>query len=233
MVDARLLDIGSQISHLLAGAEMSRRYMEYFVSLARKNRLEESVCESDGVRRVIKALKHLDLSHVSRVYLVDPDYYSWPLYRRALCMTAPSPAHLCKSVIFENKRWRPDTNGYNRYYCVLVQYVHTIDTSKMIDYVRMELNSMNMPPSPRKHFNFRLVAPEVSFDLTGFGNNAVCPIGMTAKDMPIVLCQSISQLRPPVFWLGAGHVDYKLAMPVADFVNATKCHLADISTPVT
>ncbi|KAJ1671179.1 hypothetical protein GGF38_001001, partial [Coemansia sp. RSA 25] len=104
-------------------------------------------------------------------------------------------------------------------------YTQSIDTGALADFVRTN-NSGGLLVLARKHFNFRL--SEKSLELTGFTNNAVCPLGMTQK-LPIILCEAITRLRPPVFWLGAGHVDYKLAMPVDRFIQATECMVADIS----
>ncbi|KAJ2002851.1 hypothetical protein H4R26_003386 [Coemansia thaxteri] len=125
----------------------------------------------------------------------------------------------------ENKRWRPIDPPQSKYYCVLVQYTQSIDTGAMADFVRSTIMDQT---TARKHFNYRLVAAEVSLELTGFGNNAVCPIGL-AHPLALIVCQSIAKLQPPVFWLGGGHVDYKLAVPVDRFIQATGCHVADIS----
>ncbi|KAI8323731.1 hypothetical protein GQ54DRAFT_257712 [Martensiomyces pterosporus] len=213
--------------------------MSHFLAAARKELQSQPTKQHEEqwpatVLKVILALRDLKMAEISRIYHVSPDYYTWPLEQRALCMTTPSPAHLCKSVVMENKRWRPShqsaaSQGWTnaRYYCVLVQYVHTVNTSAMTDFIRsLENNSV-----ARKHFNFRLANPEVSLELTGFDNNGVCPIG-TSQPIPTIMCESIARLQPPVFWLGAGDVDFKLAMPVQSFINATSCMVADISVPL-
>ncbi|KAJ1961845.1 hypothetical protein GGI12_003015 [Dipsacomyces acuminosporus] len=232
-----LLVIGRQISDTLADPQVAALYTAHFLKIAQaeSNALPTKQQDEEWpatVAKVVEALRELRLDSVSRVYHVSPDYYSWPLEQRALCMTAPSPSHLCKSVVMENKRWRPSTSDQptstnSRYYCVLVQYVQTVNTNTMTDFVRsLENNRL-----ARKHFNFRLASPDVSLELTGFDNNGVCPIGMNQK-IPLVMCESITRLQPPVFWLGAGHVDFKLAMPIQNFIDATSCMVADISVPL-
>ncbi|CAG8630756.1 2843_t:CDS:2, partial [Gigaspora margarita] len=53
------------------------------------------------------------------------------------------------------------------------------------------------------------------------------PIGMNQK-LPIIVAKSITELKPPVFYLGAGHVDWKLALPIKNFIDVTGCLIADL-----
>ena len=80
----------------------------------------------------------------------------------------------------------------------------------------------------KKNYNFRITDKEKSVRLTGFENNGISPIGMTLQ-IPIILASTITELRPPVFYLGAGHIDWKLALPVQDFIYAMNCFTADLS----
>ncbi|KAJ1921445.1 hypothetical protein IWQ60_006771 [Tieghemiomyces parasiticus] len=146
------------------------------------------------------ALAALSLRREVRFFVVDPDYYAWSLQQRAFRLTAPSTAHL------------------------LVQYVSSINTAKLVEYVRALTNHAK----GRKQYNFRLVAPSVAFDLTSYGNNAVSPFGMT-KAIPIILEAAITQLRPPVLYLGAGHVDWKVSLPVEKFIAATGSPVVDLA----
>ncbi|KAJ1893680.1 hypothetical protein LPJ66_005613 [Kickxella alabastrina] len=221
-----LLAISRDISQLLAEPQFSQLYMDHFTDQAKATPPHKRSIDSHlpTVHRVIKALQHLGISNISRIYHVPSDYYSWPTYQRALHMTVPSPAHLCKSVVMKNKGWRPEHPGH-QYYCVMVQYAHTINTATMIDWVR-DLDGEKKVA--KKHYNFRLADSEVSLELTGFKKGGVSPFGVITE-IPIILCESITSLQPPVFWMGAGDIDYKLAMPVKSFVNATKCMIADIS----
>ncbi|KAJ2908320.1 hypothetical protein GGI21_003005, partial [Coemansia aciculifera] len=183
----KLLEISLAASQLIA--TISPQYVEYFTAQSNISEYSSSgeATTPPGVLRVIASLAAHGLSTVSRIYHVDSAYYTWPLYQRALVMLAPSPAHLCKSVIMENKRWKPSSAGGGcQYYCVLVQYTQTIDTGALTDFVRGGV--------ARKNFNFRL--SDRSLELTGFENNAVCPLGMTSSSqeegMPVVLCEAIT-----------------------------------------
>ncbi|KAJ1730249.1 hypothetical protein LPJ61_003117 [Coemansia biformis] len=130
----------------------------------------------------------------------------------------------------ENKRWRPTAPAYGceyaQYYCAIVQYVYSINTGAMADIVR----SLGGSKVAKKHLNNRLTDASTALELTGFGKNGVSLIGMT-HELPAVLCAAIMRLSPPVLWLGAGHVDFKLALPVQDFVDTAQCLIADISAP--
>ncbi|KAJ2238418.1 hypothetical protein H4R99_000080 [Coemansia sp. RSA 1722] len=225
MAMSELLTISHQISSLLEDNDVSSHYVSYFLHQAQKETFGASLHPDwpEPVHRVARALADLDISDVSRIYHVASDYYTWPLYQRALCMSVPSTNHMCKSVVMENKRWRPEHPG-SRFYCVMVQYLHSIDTGAMADYVR----AMDGSKVSRRHFNFRLCSPEMSLEMTGYDKNGVSPFGTPVK-MPIIVCEGIVGLRPPVFWIGAGHVDYKLAMPVQAFIDATGSSVADIS----
>ncbi|RUP46082.1 YbaK/aminoacyl-tRNA synthetase-associated domain-containing protein [Jimgerdemannia flammicorona] len=142
-------------------------------------------------------------------------------------LLAPSQAHLCKSVVFENTRCTHNeiSNPLNsKYYCVIVQYVASINTQKLMNYVRALNNNL----ISRKNYNMRLTSPENSLALTGFDYGGVSPIGMK-QPVPVILSEAIVELQPPVFFLGAGHVDWKIAMPIDDFLKATKCFMADLS----
>ncbi|KAJ1833156.1 hypothetical protein LPJ63_002968 [Coemansia sp. RSA 2711] len=229
-----LLQLGQQISQQLADPRVSTRYLAHFAAAA----AQEAAAASSNrprwpapVQRVFDGLQALGIHTQSRIYHVASSYYSWPLYQRALCMAAPSPAHLCKLVVMENKRWRAHAEpskypplANQQYYCVLVQYVETVSTGAMTDFVR----SLDGGAVARKHFNFRLADTDTSLALTGYGKNGISPVAMT-QALPVIMCAAITKLQPPVFWLGAGHVDYKLALPVQTFVDATGCMVADIS----
>ncbi|KAG0181193.1 hypothetical protein DFQ29_009064 [Apophysomyces sp. BC1021] len=48
------------------------------------------------------------------------------------------------------------------------------------------------------------------------------------QPVPVILAESITKLEPPVIYLGAGHIDWKLGVPVQAFIDATKCMVADL-----
>ncbi|KAJ2503108.1 hypothetical protein GGH96_000551 [Coemansia sp. RSA 1972] len=223
-----LLRIGHDISQLLTTTQVSPQYTLFFIDqAAREAETSPHASWPEVVTRVYNGLCELNIHHQSRIYHVDSTYYSWPLYERALCMKAPSPAHLCKLVVLENKHWRTPTETHqtnSQFYAVLVQYTQTIDTRALAVYVR----ALGGNKVASRHFKFRLADPQVSKQLTGYDKNGVSPIAMT-HDVPIIMSSSITQLQPPVFWLGAGHVDYKLALPVQTFIDATQCMVAPVS----
>jgi len=49
------------------------------------------------------------------------------------------------------------------------------------------------------------------------------------QPIPVILSKSITEIRPSVFYMGGGHVDWKLAMPTDAFIKATNCFIADLS----
>jgi prolyl-tRNA editing enzyme YbaK/EbsC (Cys-tRNA(Pro) deacylase) len=65
--------------------------------------------------------------------------------------------------------------------------------------------------------NMRMVAEDVSAELTGFGRNAVTPI-CSATSMPVIMSHKIVEL-PGLFYLGAGEVDLKVGLKADEFVR--------------
>jgi prolyl-tRNA editing enzyme YbaK/EbsC (Cys-tRNA(Pro) deacylase) len=89
---------------------------------------------------------------------------------------APSIQHLCKTVVFENTHCSVNdtSDPYNsRYYCVITQYVASVNTQKLMNYVR----SLKDKKISKKYYKFRLAEANDSLRLTGFANNGVSPIG--------------------------------------------------------
>jgi len=66
----------------------------------------------------------------------------------------------------------------------------------------------------------------ISNELTGFEHNAVSPVGIRTR-LPIILSHRIAQLRPDLFWLGAGEVDLKVGLSAADFIREYQPHVVD------
>ncbi|CAG8535915.1 31534_t:CDS:2 [Racocetra persica] len=142
-------------------------------------------------------------------------------------LVAPSIDHLCKSVIFENTRCIHDNIDdplNSKYYCVIDQYIGSINTQKLMNFVR----GLKNKSISKKNYNFRVADAEKSIELTGFENNGVSPIGMNQK-LPIIIAKSITELKPAVFYFGAGHVNWKLALPAKNFIDATRCLIADLA----
>lgn len=133
---------------------------------------------------------------------------------------------MCKSVILENTRCTHNDISdplYSRYYCVITQYVTPVNTQKLLNYCR----AMKNKEISKKYYNYRLADPEVSLKLTGYKKGGVCPIGML-EPIPIIIAESILKLEPPVIYLGAGHIDWKLGIPVQTFIDSTNCFVADL-----
>ncbi|KAJ2517456.1 hypothetical protein H4217_003954 [Coemansia sp. RSA 1939] len=241
-----LLAIGRRILGVLELEQISALYMEWFAEQAANEAAAAAAAEEDGntpevpagVNRVVQALTALGLRTTTRVYRVPRTYYSWPLYERALSVGAPSAEHMCKTVVLANTRWRSNNSNNSaeaeqteKYVCVVVQYTHTISTQALVDAVNGRTGGYPQPVS-RKQFNFRLADERAACALTGFGHNGVAPIGWPVRGVPVVVSAAIAGLRPPVIWLGAGDVDYKMAVPVVALVAAAGCIVAHISSPI-
>ena len=68
---------------------------------------------------------------------------------------------------------------------------------------------------------------QVSSQLTGFVHNAVSPVGVATRELPLVLSHRIAELDgrggaagADLMWVGGGEPDLKLGMRVAAFVQA-------------
>ncbi|KAJ3331133.1 hypothetical protein HDU76_003999 [Blyttiomyces sp. JEL0837] len=182
-----------------------------------------------GVHSVVAGTEKLGIRNVCRFYHVESDYYDWTLEKRMMRLLAPSTAHLCKTLIFENSRHlqtgdmlAEPTNS--KYYAVIVQYIGKLNTQKLMNLVR-DLNGKTVS---KKNYNMRVTAEENSLQLTGYDTGGVSPFGMATPNIPIILSKAITTLQPQIFFLGAGHVDWKIGVPVKEFMDATKCYVADL-----
>jgi hypothetical protein len=97
-------------------------------------------------------------------------------------LKAPTTAHLCKSILFENTRYQPFHDNQDpldiansRFYLVIVQYEDKINAQKLINFVREDLGGGKIA---RKKYNFRLAPEDKAFELTGFIKNGVTAFGM-------------------------------------------------------
>ncbi|KAI9599358.1 hypothetical protein BDF19DRAFT_418930 [Syncephalis fuscata] len=222
-ISRRVQRLTEIVAELYATQCIQDVYMVHFKELASTEQLQNDA--PDTVQTVWQAIQRLGLH--ARFYKVPSNYYDWTLQERVAQLVAPSIRHLCKTVVFENTRCTVlDTSDFlnSRYYCVITQYVASVNTQKLMNYVR----SLKNKEISRQYYNFRLADAEMSFKLTGFDKNGVSPIGTTTL-LPIIISQSICQLAPPVFYLGAGDVDWKNAMAVGEFIEKTGCFVADLS----
>ncbi|KAK9785348.1 hypothetical protein WJX73_010804 [Symbiochloris irregularis] len=144
------------------------------------------------------------------------DYYDQPLEYRRQQLGAESIHQLCKSLVLENTKVRnadPESPHSVRYFCVVIQYAAKLHAEK----VRTFLHQQAAGAVGRKQFNMRLAAEDEVQQLTGYGHNAVTPIGM-ATPLPVLLSHRIANLQPDFFWMGGGEVDLKVGMRVSEFV---------------
>ncbi|KAL7749708.1 hypothetical protein RI367_004936 [Sorochytrium milnesiophthora] len=216
-----------QAASLFQQPHVAAAYLELFKRQATAEAATRDLSDApETVQRVAAACNGMHLNELYRLYHVPSDYYDWPLQKRAFRLVAPSCHHLCKSVVFENTRCTQTDSSdplNSRYYMVMTQYTAKPNTQRLMNYVRaLSNNSVS-----RKSFNFRLAPAEDSLALTGFDKNGVSPFGMLTH-IPIIMSEGITRLEPPVFWLGAGDVDWKIAVPVADFISATQCFVANL-----
>lgn len=83
----------------------------------------------------------------------------------------------------------------------------------------------------KSSFNFQLASEETSFELSGFGHNAICPFGMRVKNIPVIICDRCLEVKPPLLYLGGGKVDVKLLIPIADILRSLKAISGLITDP--
>lgn len=99
-----------------------------------------------------------------------------------------------------------------------------------VNFLRTLVHELRKPEDrlSKKRFHFQLADDQASFELSGFGHNAISPIGLKL-DIPIIICNRILSLNPPIIYLGGGEVDVKLALPVKDLVQGTNAIVGDIT----
>ncbi|KAF9128778.1 hypothetical protein BGW39_004770 [Mortierella sp. 14UC] len=140
-------------------------------------------------------------------------------------MACPSTYHLCKSLVFENTKFKQDPAkavDEGRFWCVVVQYEGAVNITKLEKAVREKTGAS------RKATHLRIAPAEKSLELTGFSTNGVSPVGMKT-DLPILVSKELAELSPPIFYLGAGHVDWKIAVPLEGFVEKWNASVTDFS----
>ncbi|KAG0375819.1 hypothetical protein BGX24_008613 [Mortierella sp. AD032] len=161
----------------------------------------------------------------TRFFHVASDYYDWPYAQRARVMGCPSTFHLCKTLIFENTKFKQDPSkpiDEDRYWCVIVQYEGSVNITKL------EKAAREKTGATRKATHLRIAPSEKSLELTGFATGGVCAVGMKT-DLPILISKELAELSPPIFYLGAGHLDWKVAVPFEDFVEKWNARVTDFS----
>lgn len=199
---------------------------------------ESSACgaaSSTSVKDSKKAQEQLAAKQglVASFAVAPSDYYSWSLEQRRALLKANSVNHLFKSVIMHNSKADHKNFAdplFSKYYMIIVQYTAVTNNEKLINAFRKMTQEKTGKPIARKKINFRLVPEDVSAKLSGFGHNAVSPLGMVSK-IPIVLTHEALKLE--YMWLGGGHVDLKMRVNVKDFVDHFKPLIIDFTNPRT
>lgn len=160
---------------------------------------------------------------------VESSYYSWSLRKRACRLEAPSIAHLCKSVIFENTHCKNQDCSdplNSRYYCVLVQYISKLNTQKLQNFVKSLPTESTLS---KKWYNMRVASEEDSARLSGYEKNGVCPLAMLEHRMPVIIDSDIvDTLKPACLFLGAGDVDWKICLRTEDLILDLNAWVVDL-----
>eukprot|EP00536_Pseudo-nitzschia_multiseries_P006098 jgi/Psemu1/192277/e_gw1.125.29.1 len=183
----------------------------------------------ESMRRARGAVESLEL-YSSRWAWVPEPYYTWPLEKRASLLKAPSTAHLCKSLLLENKKVAAtatatattnvaaDSFWTNpRFVMVILQYEAELSTELLTKSIR-KLRPVEDRLDPSS-FDWRVAEPEDNDRITGYKFNSVTPLGLN-EEVPIVLSSAVSDLG--YFWMGGGHVHLKLGLSASEFVGKVK-----------
>jgi hypothetical protein len=149
----------------------------------------------------------LDSKGVPATFIRAPkQYYDETLEFRRDILGAPSVQHLCKSIIMENTRVDGEECLRNpsiaKYWLVIVQYASKGATKELLNKC---VHAYHGGVLSRSKVNMRVVPEDVSVELSGFGKNAVSPVGMKSA-LPMILAKDIAELEPDVFWVGGGEV---------------------------
>eukprot|EP00928_Gymnodinium_smaydae_P073656 TRINITY_DN56819_c0_g1_i2.p1 TRINITY_DN56819_c0_g1~~TRINITY_DN56819_c0_g1_i2.p1 ORF type:complete len:275 (+),score=41.77 TRINITY_DN56819_c0_g1_i2:37-825(+) len=191
----------------------------------------ESESADDAKQKMQGVAQKLGI-HSARFLSVEADYYTWSLEQRQNRVEANSVDELCKSVVMENTHIgggggeaASDPRRVSRI-LVLVQYVAKLHRDKLHRAIRDMEVARGIPPLGKRQYNFRLIDAEECQRLTGFGHNAVTPLGL---DFPVVMSDRIESLPGGCFWLGGGHKDLKLNLSVSDVKNVLGATVADIT----
>lgn len=148
-----------------------------------------------------------------RFHKVPSNYYDTPLDERREVLGAASVHQLCKTILLSNTAaaesdLNPDVPLLSRHLLVVVPYARRFSPSKL----HQAIYDAGKGSISKKRINCRL--SESAEALTGYTHGGVTPVG-SLQPLPVVLSHHIAALD--LFYLGAGDVDLKLSLPVADF----------------
>jgi prolyl-tRNA editing enzyme YbaK/EbsC (Cys-tRNA(Pro) deacylase) len=161
---------------------------------------------------------------------VPPDYYHWPLEKRAECLGANSIEYLCKSLLMENRKCVDASDPTNpKFVLVIVQYAAALDVKMLTNTVRSLRKDVKSRLDDTQ-FDWRIASEDDNRVITGFEYNSVTPFGLL-QSVPIILSSKLEPLK--FFWMGGGHVHLKLGVSFTEFCSALDPIVADISRPRT
>jgi hypothetical protein len=137
----------------------------------------EAVDES--MRRARGEVESVGLYSSRWVWVPEP-YYTWPLEKRASMLKAPTTAHLCKSLLLENKKVTDQTHDFwlhPRFVMVILQYEAELSTDLLTKSIRrLRPVEERLDPS---NFDWRVADPEDNDRITGYQFNSVTPLVST------------------------------------------------------
>ena len=158
---------------------------------------------------------------------VAPNYYALPMRGRAEVLGC-EVTQMCKTMVVENKQWKghdPFDRFNAKHYLVVVQYAATFNALGL----RNALAALSAGALRKSDFNFRVADEATMAALSGFEHNAVTPYGMREARVPVVLAMAAARAPREFFWMGGGHADLKVGVPVADFLKRFEPLLLDVS----
>ena len=140
---------------------------------------KEIAAVDESMRRARTEVEALGLYSSRWVWVPEP-YYTWPLEQRAKKLKAPSTAHLCKSLLLENKKVTNETHDFwlhPRFVMVVLQYDAELSTDLLTKSIRKQRSvTERLDPT---HFDWRVADPEDNDRITGYQFNSVTPLVST------------------------------------------------------
>lgn len=243
----------SRLDHLEAGLDELKASLKQLMASAQRHHSTKEVDDSgdfDGApgrppaspsqQKLEQALDKLDTSLVSRIRFraVRSDYYNWPLIARRNVLSAATSGHLCKTLVMENRGTTVaespnDTTKPPRWIILVLQYTTKLNAVTVNKAVR-SIRGPDHDPFPIKWVRVRAAHAEDSERLSGYPTGAVTPFGLKfPEEFTVLVSSSIMNLRPKYVWLGAGHVDVKMRVPLDDLITYTNARIGDFTDPKT
>ena len=136
----------------------------------------KAVDVDESMRRARAEVEALGLYSSRWVWVPEP-YYTWPLEKRAQMLKAPNTAHLCKSLLLENKKVTDETKDFNlnpKFVMVVLQYDAELSTDLLTKSIR-KLKPADQRLDPNA-FDWRVADPEDNDRITGYQFNSVTPL---------------------------------------------------------